>query len=75
MLKSSSSNFDGEIETANLVDGQNLENIYCRQGARHCYIFLGGNGLVSDSKKSPFISNSVFKKKALPVNDRRIAKF
>ena len=50
-VMSISSNFDGEIETANLVVGVNLETGYdCR--ARHCYISFGEKGLVSDSKKN-----------------------
>ena len=65
-VKSSSLNFDGEIETANLVDVENLETAYCRQGARHCYISLEGYGLVSDSikKTRAFISKSFFKKES-----------
>ena len=66
-VKSSSLNFDGEIETANLVDVENLETAYCRQGARHCYISLEGYGLVSDSIKKPahLFLNPFLKKKAL----------
>lgn len=50
-VKSSSSDFDEEIENANLAVVENLENAYCRHGAKHRYISLEGSGLVSDSKK------------------------
>ena len=61
----------------NFPDGENLETACCRQGARHCYISLEGNGLVSGSKKNsvhPFL-DPVFEKKALPVNGQGIAGF
>ena len=67
-VKSSSSNLDGENETANLADGEDLKTAYCRQGARHCYISLEGNGLVSDSKEKNSVHlflNPVFGKSYL----------
>jgi len=71
-VKSRLSNFDGEIGTANLADGGNLEIAYYRRGRMHCCVSLEENGLVSGSNAHLFLG-CAFEKKSLPGDGQGLA--